>query len=200
MSTENLNPAKTSTAVNREHWLELAVSELRTAFFAPIGETVPEVRVSVGFPYASKKAIGQHWASRAVKDGKNQVFVSPVIDCPVRALDILVHELIHAIVPDAGHGKPFKRIALAVGLTGKMTATVAGEELAKRLNALSEKLGPFPQSAIVPGESTRKKQTTRMIKCECSECGYIARTSTQWLETIGPPLCACNQEPMGVKQ
>jgi hypothetical protein len=185
----------------RELWLEKATEKLRTDFFAPIGEIVPPVRVSIGFPGGGspRKTVGEYWKSVAVKDGVPQVFISPVKDCPIEILDILVHELVHAIVPDAGHKAPFKRIALAVGLTGKMRSTVAGPKLKARLNELARELGPIPQSAIILGEG-RKKQSTRMIKVECSDCGYVARTTRQWLETIGAPLCACNNEQMKPKE
>jgi hypothetical protein len=33
------------------------------------------------------------------------------------------------------------------------------------------------------------KQTTRLIKCECAECGYLARVTRLWLDTKGAPQC-----------
>jgi hypothetical protein len=39
------------------------------------------------------------------------------------------------------------------------------------------------------GESTRPpKQTTRLKKAECSQCGYTVRVTQRWLE-VGPPHC-----------
>lgn len=39
------------------------------------------------------------------------------------------------------------------------------------------------------GESTRPpKQTTRLKKAECSQCGYTVRVTAKWLE-FGPPGC-----------
>lgn len=39
------------------------------------------------------------------------------------------------------------------------------------------------------GESTRPpKQTTRLKKAECSQCGYTVRVTSKWLE-VGPPGC-----------
>lgn len=187
--------------MNREQWLELAVQKLKDGFFAPIGETVPPVRVSIGLPSSralssKRRSIGECWSPNSSKDGLSQVFISPILTDSNVILATLAHELIHAIVPDAGHKKPFKRIALAVGLTGKMTATVAGPELLIRLNDLIKEIGEIPHAALCPSEVTRKKQSTRMIKVKCSSCGYIARTSQTWLDTIGAPLCACNQQPM----
>lgn len=57
--------------------------------------------------------------------------------------------------------------------------------------------GLVPQEApqVTPGgdasepESNRPpKQTTRMLKVACGECGYTARVSSKWLE-VGPPHC-----------
>ena len=42
------------------------------------------------------------------------------------------------------------------------------------------------------------KQSTRLIKCECAECGYTMRTTTKWIETLGAPLCPCNEQQMEV--
>jgi len=28
----------------------------------------------------------------------------------------------------------------------------------------------------------RKKQVARLIKCECAECGYVARVARQWID------------------
>lgn len=183
---------------NRETWLIAATSELRDTLFKRHAETVPEVKVSVGFPGggSARKRIGECWNGRAASDGMPQVFISPVLADPVRVLDVLVHELIHAIVPDAGHKTPFKRIATKLGLTGKMTATVAGPELEAELRALSDRLGAFPHAGLTL--SGRKKQTTRLNKVECPDCGYTCRVTSKWLEDAGAPICPCNQAPMSV--
>lgn len=200
----------------REAWLVAATEKLRSGLFAEQGAVVPPVRLSVGFPGGgSTTAIGQIWLSRACADAIPQVFISPVIAEATRALDILVHELVHAVHPTAGHGPVFKRLAVAVGLTGRMTATVASEPLKVRLNALADELGPYPHSEIMvgmrrapkgpgePGEGEPegpiggpKKQGTRMLKVQCSRCGYTARVAGRWIREYGAPICPCNQEPM----
>lgn len=186
------------TPRTREDWLLKAADHLREDLFKRHDAVVPTVRVSVGFPGGSSRhtAIGQYWPSPTVSDGIPQVFISPTIDEPVRALDILVHELIHAVHPAAGHMGPFKRLALAVGLTGKMTATVAGPELREHLERLADTLGPFPNSAI--NLTSRKKQSTRLGKVECRACGYVARVTRKWLDEAGAPICPCSGEQMEV--
>lgn len=40
-----------------------------------------------------------------------------------------------------------------------------------------------------PDSSKAPKQSTRMIKCECPMCHYIARTSQKWIDDVGAPHC-----------
>jgi hypothetical protein len=35
-----------------------------------------------------------------------------------------------------------------------------------------------------------KKQSTRMLKCRCSQCGFTVRTTRGWLRDVGLPRCA----------
>lgn len=39
-----------------------------------------------------------------------------------------------------------------------------------------------------PVNNLPKKQTTRLIKCVCGECGYTVRTTQKWLD-VGAPHC-----------
>lgn len=182
----------------REAWLMEAVKLLRNGLFKPHAE-IPEVRVSVGFPGggSARKRIGEYWHATAISDGVPQIFISPVLGDPIQALDVLVHELVHACTPGAGHGPAFRKLALALGLEGKMRSTVAGPELRERLNALFVELGPFPHAGISLAD--RKKQTTRLLKAECG-CGYTVRVTAKWIEEVGPPICPCNHEPMAVNR
>lgn len=175
------------THTTREAWLEEAVERLR-----PLLPELPKrVRVSVGFPGggAARKRIGEHWHPKASKDGISQIFISPILDEP---LETLVHELVHACVPDDGHGKLFKRIALRVGLEGPMRATKASQGLMAHLKALMAT--PYPHASI--SLSDRKKQSTRLLKASCAACGYTCRVTSKWLSEVGAPICPCNFESM----
>lgn len=105
------------------------------------------------------------------------------------SLDKKISKIIDALIA-AGHGnlRP-----------SEMRATVAGPELKERLNALSAELGPYPHAGLNLGAG-RKKQGTRMLKCVCGSCGYTARTTGKWIETLGAPLCPCNSLPMNFDQ
>jgi hypothetical protein len=184
----------------REEWLTEAANKLRMGVFKRSQYDVPQVRLAIGFPGggSAKKRIGEYWKGIACQDGMPQIFISPTLSCPIEILDTLTHELVHAVVPNAGHGKEFRKVALSVGLTGKMRSTVAGPELKAELESLSSLLGPLPHAGINLGNG-RKKQSTRLIKCECLSCGYTVRTTAKWIE-IGMPLCPCNNEPMQAAQ
>lgn len=191
------------TFTTREEWLVAAVAAL-APIFDEAGESIPAVKVSVGWPGGrgrKNSVIGQCWHKDAAADSVAQIFVSPVLDDAARVLDVLAHEVIHAIDENAsGHRGRFARIAKAIGLTGKMTATVAGEDLKARLDEIAADLGDYPHAALLnPGEGADgpKKQGTRMLKVECaSGSGYKARMTRSWLDEYGAPFCPCHKEPM----
>lgn len=177
----------------REEWLGRAAELLRRRVFAPVGRsTFPSIRYSCGWPGggSARKRIGEAWNTDASADGKTwNVFVSPNLADPVRVLDVLAHEIVHTLTPGAKHGAPFRRLATAIGLRGKMTATVAGPELEATLREVAEALGPYPHAKL--SLSGRPKQSTRMLKVECDDCGCIVRMTQKWLDEVGPPTCGC---------
>ena len=185
--------------LTREEWLQAGINGLKM-MFAEIGEDVPDVYVSVGFPKGARgkgKAIGQCHPAVLSGDEKAHIFIHPELSDSARVLDVLAHEMIHALDNcESGHKGRFARVAKAFGLEGKMTATVAGEALKERLNALIVMLGEYPHATLTA--SDKGKQSTRMIKCECPECGYIARTSSKWIEEQGAPLCPCTGKSMEI--
>lgn len=179
---------------NREEWLEEAVEELRP-LFQKVGYPIPvKLRVACGWPstgaLASKqKRVGECWQPEASEDNIPQIFISPAVSDDVEVLGILVHELIHAM-GIRGHRKDFKKVAMLVGLEGKMTATTIGAKLNDQLIALNGRIGPYPH-ATLNSNNARKKQTTRMLKAWCPECGYTVRVSRKWLEIDTPTCTPC---------
>jgi hypothetical protein len=175
----------------REEWLVALVEALRSMFDG-VSLEIPAVRISCSWPSRSiRKRVGECWHSSAAADGARNIFISPVKDDGEEVAGIVVHELVHACLPDgAGHKKPFKDGMKALGLQGKATATEPNDELQHRLHAICEQLGEYPHSALNLTDPSVKKQTTRMIKLVCDECGYIARTTSKWIE-VGLPTCVC---------
>lgn len=183
----------------REEWLNALTTKLAPTF-TDHGHPLPaKLRASCGWPSVramSKKdrRIGECWTARASADQTTEVFVSPWIADAVEVAAILVHELVHAAVGlEEGHKGEFRKLAVALGLEGKMTATKAGAQLRERLNALVAEVGPYPHASLNGLENGRKKQTTRMIKVECPACGYVVRTSAKWIE-VGLPTCCCGDQ------
>ncbi len=184
---------------NRELWLLKAIDTHLAKLFKHNGFTFPEVKVSVGLPYGrgGKKVIGQHWHPDASDDKKGSIFISPTINDSSLVLATLVHELVHASVGNqAKHGPAFRAVATKVGLEGKMTECGAGPALKETLNKIIARMGSYPHAKLNLSMNPIKKQTTRMIKMECPECGYIARASRKLILESGPTLCPCNKEPM----
>jgi hypothetical protein len=182
--------------MTREQWLGALVDAMRPTF-AGLGFPLPDrIRVSCGWPSKSalsskSRRIGEAWSHRCSADGAHETFLSPSLADPVEVGAVLVHELVHhAVGVEHGHRGPFARCAKAVGLVGPMRATSAGPELASRLHALAESIGPYPHGALVAGNG-RKKQGTRMLKVQCPDCGCLVRMTRQWLDEAGAPTCAC---------
>jgi hypothetical protein len=151
--------------------------------------------VSLGWPKRAGVcgAIGECWAPTASSDEYFEVFISPAIESGVEIVATLAHELVHASVGlAAGHGKLFKRCAHAIGLTGTMRATVIGVGLADWIGDFIHRAGPYPSGFLTDA----KKQTTRGLRCECPACGYLARVSRKWLDSVGPPICPTDLAPM----
>lgn len=183
---------------NREEWLGRLVDALRPLFDDQGAKLPKKIRVSCGWPsrggtsMTGKRVIGQAWSTEASADGTHETFITPAIDDPVRVADILVHELVHhAVGVKEGHKRPFSKLAKALGLEGKMTATVASKDLKERLEAITYKLGAYPHAALDP--TTLPKQSTRMLKVQCNrkECGCIVRMTQKWLDEVGTPRCGC---------
>lgn len=182
--------------MNREQWLNAATTLLRTEVFDPKGHAVPEtIRASVGFPSvralsAKNARIGECWNPRASADEHAEILISPrIADDPANIVAVLAHELIHAMGIQK-HGKDFKKVATSIGLEGRMTATKPGETLRAWCESAAKRIGPWPGAKLNASRRPVKKQTTRMLKVACPECGYTVRTSAKWAE-VGLPTCPC---------
>lgn len=186
----------------REQWLG-QVARAAVPLFKKAGYDLKltKVRISVGWPGVggarAKARIGECWADTCSSDGNHEIFISPRVDDSFTAAHITIHELVHVMVGvKAKHRSAFRKCALAVGLTGKMAATTAGKELAKWIKKLIKRIGKYPHGAM--SGLDHKKQSTRLVKVQCMECGYIARVTMKWIEMLGAPLCPCNTEAMEV--
>lgn len=209
MATASNNPAAFDShegaLKTREAWLcraAMLLAErimLRSLDSTSYARVVHGVRVSCGWPAGGGTRIGQAWSHKVSDDSMCEIFISPALDEPLRVLDVLLHELCHVAVGiEHGHRAPFKRIARACGLEGKLTATVAGDELRAKLAPIAAELGEYPHAKL-ERTSGQKKQGTRMLKLVCSggdacECGgYSVRTTAKWI-AVGMPFCPAGTE------
>lgn len=236
-ATQGLSaPVSTSASTfgqqTREEWLNECVDRLRP-LFALHGATIPRnIKISCGFPFGrrgitSLNAIGQAWPAALSTGDQIELFISPVLDDGARVADVLAHECVHAAVDnDKGHGPAFKHLAEAIGLTGKMTATVAGDPFKHWFNATGIGLGKYPHHKLVvirePNDAPKfgpdgpalptpripggaiiyRPQATRLVKVSCPHCEaestpYIARMSRGTLASHGAPICPKHNAPMG---
>ena len=195
----------TNNITTREAWLTLVTDALRL-HFAAVGYEVPgPVKASCGFSSYGKGSrkrtvLGECWDKRASASESFEIFISPVDDDPCSVAATLAHEIVHATVGlEAAHKAPFKRCAVAIGLTGKMTATTAGDAFKAWFEG--QDFPPYPHAKLTPGEGSRgKPQKTRLLKVECKACEqegepYLARMSAKAFAK-GAPICPIHMAPM----
>lgn len=193
----------------REAWLNHVAQKMAPMFSQLNAPLPPRIRIAIGFLSSGNrgKRIGECWDSTCSEDGHFEIFIKPTLvetanAMPMAVAAILAHELTHAAVGiPVGHRKEFRRVAIGLGLTGKMTATVAGPEFIAAMQPILAQVGPLPHARIDPSRAAEegedgetkttkpKKQVNRHIKCSCASCGYTARTSQKWLDLLGPPHC-----------
>lgn len=187
---------KEKVANNREHWLTNCAEKLVPHLEDIAGKRMPDFRISMGFPSRNalsmrKRVIGQCWNKAVCTKGTHQLFISPMVSGDIDVAGVVAHELAHAIVgTEHGHKRPFGQVVRPLGLEGKLTATVPGEQFIKLMDPILSKLGPYPHQALkinpkyVGGGS-------RLIKASCPECDFKVRMTRTWLddEDYGAPLC-----------
>ena len=86
---------------------------------------------------------------------KYQIVINNSVDNGFNAIEVLIHEVCHAIQYHLyqgnvkPHGKEFKAIAEAVGLTGRMTQTYADTELKIKIVKWDNEIGTYPHKHSV---------------------------------------------------
>lgn len=186
-----------SPSIIRQEWIEQAAIMFKE-HFKHYWWTVPDnVRLSIGFPVGAKdgkRILGQCINKMYSNDGHWEIFISPNYTNSVEILETIAHELVHATVEVPGHRGKFKNCALAIGFEAPMTFTPAGPRMIKVIEDIIAAIGEFPAGDL--NLSARKKQATNLKKCECPECGYIARVTMKWIDKLGEPICPLDEIQM----
>src|SRR6516164_4587655 len=124
--------------------------------------------------------------------------------------ELILHELAHAennvlgIKDCSGrqHNTKFKTMAERLGLEVKPRDKSVGFEYTDLAQGGKDFLSGIKFDAKIftayrrTGKSKRGKVGSRLMKCECAECGYVVRTTRKWLDDVGAPLCPCNKQEM----
>ena len=177
----------TAIKLDREAWLTEAAQFILDDIIAPHA-TLPAApyRISIGFPSGRpSKVLAQCWKMEASADQVNEIFVSPTVDDSIEILAALAHELIHySDNCNSGHQNHFARVARAIGLEGKLTATTAGAALARQLAGYVELLGDIPHGKLDASLSGKPKQTTRMLKVTCDKCDFAFRATQKNIDLM----------------
>jgi predicted SprT family Zn-dependent metalloprotease len=195
----------------RELWMYRIAEALYPRFAELKYPDRPSIRIGVGYPTtgARGKAIGQCHNSASSRDKVHEITISPRLDESIEVAGVVAHELCHAYLfkyfPDenCGHGKKFRNLATAIGLTGKMRSTACGEAFTRFLEPVLISLGEYPHGALrADGLKTRRVQSTRMKKVYCPSCEYLMRVTQKWIETAIPrcpsPVCELFSQEMEV--
>ena len=181
--------------LNRESWLKLAVKQV-SQLFEPLGYQVPDVQISVGFTSRGKNTnvIGQCWPTVLAGDKSNHIFITPIQEDPYQVLEVITHELVHAIDDcKHKHGKEFKLIATAIGLEGPMRSTHAGDSLSAELKRVTKLLGQFPHKKL--SLPAKRIITRERPSAECPQCEYRVPMLKSYLQ-FGAPLCPIHKVQM----
>ena len=190
-----VTPFKDQTLDVREQWLQRAAKAL-AADFATKGVLVPpDCKVTCGFPGGGspRKRIGECWPRSRSLAGVNEVFINPTMESPVHVVDVLGHELLHAVDDcKSGHGAVFTKNSKLVGYSGGKRSRATGDALAF-VTRLSQELGPYPHRSLVL-VTKEKKASNGLHGCECG-CGNKVYSTAKKLEEYGFPVCgACGEE------
>lgn len=181
-------------STKRENWFNKALPLLQEHVFTPAGLAIPDnVRIGVGTlssrsGKSNSASLGICFPAEKSESKTIEIFISPELEDSNRVLDVVCHELIHAIDGNKnGHKGPFRKMALAIGLEGKMTATTASERLNGTLSEIVEEIGKYPHEKL--DTTGQKKQTTRMLKMQCSQCQWNFRTNKTQLMVMTINTC-----------
>ena len=138
---------------SKETYIKAAFEKI-IPLFRESGLPIDEIdeRLQIKFADIRPKWAGscQSWTSGYYPQEEHEILICNTIDNGFDAIDVLIHEVCHAIQfhlygdEVRPHGKEFKVIAEAVGLTGKMTCASANHDLGIKIKKWEKEIGIFP--------------------------------------------------------
>jgi hypothetical protein len=198
--------------MNKEIGISPVVAEGNRVLAAAIkhfGLTVPPEKIILTIQSKGRKnALGWFWSDswKLKKESYHEINLSAEHLHEHNMGETLLHELAHAEnchcnIQDCDktgrrHNKKFKVMAEKLGLTVAKAGSLGwaftdlaepGKQFLDGINFDRSIFEMFRKGA------TKGKQGTRLLKCECPECGYVVRTTQKWLD-VGVPSCPCGAE------
>jgi hypothetical protein len=131
----------------REAWLQKIIDIWRPYFLRLGHDLATRIWISPGRP-PSNRWTGACYPGAAGDDGNPHIFIHPVLSDSTRVAGVVVHQLCHVALGNRSHGPPFRRLARAMGLMGKMTETIEGPLFLAIMPATIDRIGPYPHPAL----------------------------------------------------
>jgi len=173
--------------------------------------TVPMENIVVTIQSKGRKnAIGWFWRDRWANGKKpklHEINLSAEWLTKHDMSETLIHELAHAENHHRGiddtdksgrrHNKKFKSMAEQLGLIVEKAGSLGfaftklGPDAISFLDKAKFNKELFSMCRLVP--TTKVAAGSRLVKCECAECGYVARITQKWIDT-GLPTCPCGND------
>ena len=132
--------------------------------------------------------LGQCHYKQSTGNNKHEIIISNRLNGNGKKTDstriahVVLHEMIHTCTYGHGHKGAFKRLALALGMSGKMTSTENGEDLEERMKTeIVDVLGKFPHKAVT---TVTKRKGSRLLKITCTQCNIVMRASAKVCDKI----------------
>jgi hypothetical protein len=66
----------------------------------------------------------------------------------------------------------------------------------ERICEIVSRIGEYPHASLSPADRPFKRDSTRLIKVVCPQCGYTCRTTRKWL-AVGFPRCPHGDQMRG---
>ena len=183
--------------IKPEQWLSLLVDECLNILQSKGVNTTDNVgtgiEIHISDTRGRKRVTNRNGGSHAVglcygisssTGNKRVIEVDRETDNLWDTIDTVAHEVTHAVLEEGvGHKGMFPEIVKSVfKLGGKPTATEPTEEMKELFYDFLVANGGYPHVAFRPRHN---KQTTRMVKCWCTEFDCPAGTEKSMLEGKG---------------
>ena len=139
---------------NKEAYLRAAFQKVIPLFYES-GFPIDEIEENIEITCTDIRKSWAGYCKQTISDDyypeeKYKIVISNSVDNGFNAIEVLIHEVCHAIQYHLyqgnvkPHGREFKGIAEKVGLTGRMTQTYADADLKVKINEWEKDIGEYP--------------------------------------------------------